>query len=153
MIKGVNDTVLHARLLVKRLRGVQCNVNLIEYNPHSGCDLQAERRRGDRAVCKCVEGGGHRDDCPAENGTDHKRRLRTAGSEFKAEKLNVKPKLKAFNKLVNLVLRFELMIRNSILPLMLFLTCACNASEVLQFKFQPGDKFSLMSVTEQKTLA
>ncbi len=33
MIKGVNDTVLHARLLVKRLRSVRCNVNLIEYNP------------------------------------------------------------------------------------------------------------------------
>ena len=33
MIKGVNDTVLHARMLVKRLRGVLCNVNLIEYNP------------------------------------------------------------------------------------------------------------------------
>jgi 23S rRNA (adenine2503-C2)-methyltransferase len=32
MVKGVNDTVLHARMLVKRLRGVLCNVNLIEYN-------------------------------------------------------------------------------------------------------------------------
>jgi len=43
MIKGVNDTVLHARMLVKRLRPHRfasqkrssggCNVNLIEYNP------------------------------------------------------------------------------------------------------------------------
>ena len=32
LIKGVNDTVLHAQMLVKRLRGVMCNVNLIEYN-------------------------------------------------------------------------------------------------------------------------
>ncbi len=40
LIKGVNDTVLHARMLVKRLRGVLCNVNLIEYNPHSGCIWQ-----------------------------------------------------------------------------------------------------------------
>jgi 23S rRNA (adenine2503-C2)-methyltransferase len=39
MIGALNDTVTHARLLVKLLRGVKCNVNLIEYNPHSGCDL------------------------------------------------------------------------------------------------------------------
>ena len=39
-IKGVNDTVLHARMLVKRLRGVLCNVNLIEYNPHFGCSFK-----------------------------------------------------------------------------------------------------------------
>jgi 23S rRNA (adenine2503-C2)-methyltransferase len=41
LIKDVNDTVLHARMLVKRLRGVLCNVNLIEYNPHAGCKMQA----------------------------------------------------------------------------------------------------------------
>ena len=40
MIKGVNDTVLHARLLVKRLHPVRCNVNLIEYNPNAGCNLR-----------------------------------------------------------------------------------------------------------------
>jgi 23S rRNA (adenine2503-C2)-methyltransferase len=40
LIKDVNDTVLHAQMLVKRLRGVLCNINLIEYNPHSGCGMQ-----------------------------------------------------------------------------------------------------------------
>ena len=40
LIKDVNDTVLHAQMLIKRLRGVLCNVNLIEYNPHSGCEMQ-----------------------------------------------------------------------------------------------------------------
>jgi 23S rRNA (adenine2503-C2)-methyltransferase len=40
LIKGVNDTVLHAQMLIKRLRGVMCNVNLIEYNPHEGCNLK-----------------------------------------------------------------------------------------------------------------
>jgi 23S rRNA (adenine2503-C2)-methyltransferase len=33
LIKGVNDTGLHAQMLAKRLRGIMCNVNLIEYNP------------------------------------------------------------------------------------------------------------------------
>jgi 23S rRNA (adenine2503-C2)-methyltransferase len=37
LIKGVNDTVLHAQMLVKKLRNIKCNVNLIEYNPHAGC--------------------------------------------------------------------------------------------------------------------
>jgi 23S rRNA (adenine2503-C2)-methyltransferase len=40
MIKGVNDTVTQARMLVKRLRHFSCNVNLIEYNTHKGCNLR-----------------------------------------------------------------------------------------------------------------
>lgn len=40
LIKGVNDTALHARLLAKLLRPYVCNVNLIEFNPHKGCNLQ-----------------------------------------------------------------------------------------------------------------
>jgi 23S rRNA (adenine2503-C2)-methyltransferase len=45
LIKGINDTVLHAQMLVKRLRGVMCNVNLIEYNPHPGCGLMSGGRQ------------------------------------------------------------------------------------------------------------
>lgn len=37
LIKGINDLVSDARQLVKLLRGIKCNVNLIEYNPHPGC--------------------------------------------------------------------------------------------------------------------
>jgi 23S rRNA (adenine2503-C2)-methyltransferase len=44
LIKGINDTVLHAQMLVKRLRGVMCNVNLIEYNPHHGGVLKPSGR-------------------------------------------------------------------------------------------------------------
>jgi 23S rRNA (adenine2503-C2)-methyltransferase len=45
LIKSVNDTVLHAQMLVKRLRGAMCNVNLIEYNPHEGCNLKPSSRQ------------------------------------------------------------------------------------------------------------
>lgn len=45
LIKGINDTVLHAQMLVKRLRGIMCNVNLIEYNPHPGCGLKSGGRQ------------------------------------------------------------------------------------------------------------
>jgi 23S rRNA (adenine2503-C2)-methyltransferase len=38
LIKGVNDSVVHARMLIKLLRGIMCNVNLIEHNQHSGCE-------------------------------------------------------------------------------------------------------------------
>ena len=31
-------------MLAKRLRGVMCNVNLIEYNSHEGCNLKPSGR-------------------------------------------------------------------------------------------------------------
>lgn len=34
MIKGLNDSDVQARVLIKLLRGLACNVNLIEHNPH-----------------------------------------------------------------------------------------------------------------------
>jgi 23S rRNA (adenine2503-C2)-methyltransferase len=39
MIKGVNDSDEHAKMLVKLLRGLKCHVNLIEHNPYPDCDL------------------------------------------------------------------------------------------------------------------
>jgi len=37
LIKGLNDSAEHARMLVKLLSGLMRNVNLIEHNPHPGC--------------------------------------------------------------------------------------------------------------------
>jgi 23S rRNA (adenine2503-C2)-methyltransferase len=44
MIDKVNDTLNYAKLLVKLLRGLMCNVNLIEHNPFSGCEFTASSR-------------------------------------------------------------------------------------------------------------
>jgi 23S rRNA (adenine2503-C2)-methyltransferase len=44
LIDQVNDSVAHARLLVKLLRGLLCNVNLIEHNLFSGCEFTASSR-------------------------------------------------------------------------------------------------------------
>ncbi len=44
LIDKVNDSVTHARLLVKLLRGLMYNVNLIEHNPFSGCEFTASSR-------------------------------------------------------------------------------------------------------------
>ena len=44
LIEKVNDTVNHARLLVKLLRDLTYNVNLIEHNPFAGCKFTGSRR-------------------------------------------------------------------------------------------------------------
>ena len=44
MIDKVNDTVNHAKLLVKLLRGLMYNVNLIEHNPFPGCEFTGSSR-------------------------------------------------------------------------------------------------------------
>lgn len=44
MIDKVNDSVTHARLLVKLLRGLMYNVNLIEHNPFTGCEFTGSSR-------------------------------------------------------------------------------------------------------------
>jgi 23S rRNA (adenine2503-C2)-methyltransferase len=41
LIKGVNDTVLHARILARSLRDLRCRINLIEFNPHKLCEFEA----------------------------------------------------------------------------------------------------------------
>ncbi len=44
LIDKVNDSVTHAHLLVKLLRGLMYNVNLIEHNPFSGCEFTGSSR-------------------------------------------------------------------------------------------------------------
>lgn len=45
LLDGINDSQADARQLANMLKGVMCNINLIEYNPHSGCDLKASNRQ------------------------------------------------------------------------------------------------------------
>ncbi len=44
LIEKVNDSVNHARMLVKLLRGLVHNVNVIEHNPYSGCEFRGSSR-------------------------------------------------------------------------------------------------------------
>ncbi|MHC5059565.1 MAG: dual-specificity RNA methyltransferase RlmN [Planctomycetota bacterium] len=44
MIKGLNDADSDAKALIKLLKGLSVNVNLIEYNPHDGCDFEPSSR-------------------------------------------------------------------------------------------------------------
>jgi 23S rRNA (adenine2503-C2)-methyltransferase len=58
LIDKVNDSVTHARLLVKLLRGLMYNVNLIEHNPFSGCEFMgSSRERIQRFAAALKEAG------------------------------------------------------------------------------------------------
>jgi len=53
LIKGLNDSSGHAKMLVKLLDGFLCNVNLIEHNPYPGCEFSgssSERLRQFAAI-------------------------------------------------------------------------------------------------------
>lgn len=41
MMDGINDSLDCVQKLIKLLKGLHVSVNLIEYNPHPGCDFQA----------------------------------------------------------------------------------------------------------------
>jgi 23S rRNA (adenine2503-C2)-methyltransferase len=58
MIKDINDTVSHARLLAKVLAALKANINLIEYNPHPGCDFVASSRADIRRFQGILEEAG-----------------------------------------------------------------------------------------------
>jgi 23S rRNA (adenine2503-C2)-methyltransferase len=44
LIEKLNDSAEQARALVKLLRGISCNVNLIEHNRYPGCELAGSSR-------------------------------------------------------------------------------------------------------------
>jgi 23S rRNA (adenine2503-C2)-methyltransferase len=58
MIKGVNDTVLHAQMLARMLRHIRCRVNLIEFNPHPGCEFVASGKERIERFMEVLEQAG-----------------------------------------------------------------------------------------------
>ena len=43
LIDGINDSIEHARDLVKILKGLPCKINLIPFNPFEGCDYMRSK--------------------------------------------------------------------------------------------------------------
>jgi 23S rRNA (adenine2503-C2)-methyltransferase len=58
MIKGVNDTTLHAQMLAKLLRRLPCRVNLIEFNPHAHCEFIASGKERIERFAEILEEAG-----------------------------------------------------------------------------------------------
>jgi 23S rRNA (adenine2503-C2)-methyltransferase len=58
LIKGLNDSAGHARMLIKLLSGLMRNVNLIEHNPHPGCDFVGSDSRRIKPFASVLERAG-----------------------------------------------------------------------------------------------
>ena len=58
LIKGLNDSAEHARMLIKLLSGLVRNVNLIEHNPHPGCGFVGSDGRGIKQFAAILERAG-----------------------------------------------------------------------------------------------
>jgi 23S rRNA (adenine2503-C2)-methyltransferase len=59
LLKGINDSVSDARTLVKLIKGLMCNVNLIEYNTHPGCDLVGTEQQKIKSFAAVLEKAGY----------------------------------------------------------------------------------------------
>ena len=44
MIKDLNDSIGQAKALATRITGIKANINLIEFNPHEGCEFAPSGR-------------------------------------------------------------------------------------------------------------
>ncbi|HEX7363964.1 MAG TPA: 23S rRNA (adenine(2503)-C(2))-methyltransferase RlmN, partial [Dehalococcoidia bacterium] len=58
LLDGINDGTVEAQALAKLLRGMNCHVNLIPYNPVSGLDFQTRSRQRIKAFREVLEGAG-----------------------------------------------------------------------------------------------
>ncbi len=58
MIKGLNDSTDQAGLLVKLLKGIACNVNLIEHNPHPHSKYQGSSGEQIRRFASILQNAG-----------------------------------------------------------------------------------------------
>lgn len=58
LIKDLNDADAHARKLAALLGDVKCNVNLIEFNPHPGCDFTGSDKQRIRSFAGVLRDAG-----------------------------------------------------------------------------------------------
>jgi 23S rRNA (adenine2503-C2)-methyltransferase len=70
LLDGVNDGSKEAQELAKLLRGMNCHVNLIPYNPVSGLSSYKRPRRSIRAFREILEGAGIRVTQRVQRGPD-----------------------------------------------------------------------------------
>jgi 23S rRNA (adenine2503-C2)-methyltransferase len=58
LIKGLSDGVAQARMLAKLIASLKCNVNLIEFNPHTGCRFAASNRTAIAGFARTLRAAG-----------------------------------------------------------------------------------------------
>jgi 23S rRNA (adenine2503-C2)-methyltransferase len=58
LIKGLNDSALHAQTLAELAHQVKCNINLIEYNPHPLCPFAASSKETIKRFARILDDAG-----------------------------------------------------------------------------------------------
>ncbi len=58
LIKGLNDSALHAQMFAKLAYQVKCNINLIEYNPHPFCHFDASSSQTIKRFAQILDNTG-----------------------------------------------------------------------------------------------
>ncbi|MGA1979013.1 MAG: 23S rRNA (adenine(2503)-C(2))-methyltransferase RlmN [Sedimentisphaerales bacterium] len=87
LIKGLNDSRLHAQMLAKLVRQVKCNVNLIEYNPHPHCLFAASDRTAIKRFTQELEEAGIETTIRFKKG----RKIKAACGQLGADLIGNKP--------------------------------------------------------------
>ena len=86
MLDRINDSLRHARHLVRLLRDIPAKVNLIPFNSFPGTEFPVFSARGDGGVPQHPARGRGDDHHPQDPGRGHRRRLRTTGGPGRSEK-------------------------------------------------------------------
>ena len=58
LIKGFNDSALHAQMLSRLAHKAKCNINLIEYNPYAPGSFEASSKETIKRFVQILEGAG-----------------------------------------------------------------------------------------------
>ncbi|MDR0746362.1 MAG: 23S rRNA (adenine(2503)-C(2))-methyltransferase RlmN [Helicobacteraceae bacterium] len=58
MLKGINDSLSHAKKLIRLLSGIRAKINLIVFNPHVGSEFERPDRQSVEAFQRCLLDSG-----------------------------------------------------------------------------------------------
>ncbi len=91
LLDGVNDSLTEAQALSILLKGMNCHVNLIPYNPISGLDFGTKSRKRVKAFREVLEGAGIQVTQRVQRGAD----IDAACGQLKTKNQKTKPKNKS----------------------------------------------------------
>ena len=81
LIKGVNDSDPDAKKLTALVQNIMCNINLIEFNPHSGCEFKPSSKERINRFARILQQAGIETVIRFKKGTHIKAACGQLGSE------------------------------------------------------------------------
>ena len=88
LIKGLNDSAGHAKMLVRLLKGLACNVNLIEHNPFPACRYTGSGGNRIRGFATVLNDAGIETTVRFRMGRDIKAACGQLGADWLGGKMN-----------------------------------------------------------------